>query len=273
MIDSKAKVLWDSHDSLKINSEIITRQQKDTWINRIKVVEDLQKVFLAIDVYGTLVNHLGVKLWFEMRGIPEVAELMASWRDKQLEYTFRRALMNDYSDFLSCTRDALVFVCQRREITLTHEQLDEVISCYRTLPAFSDAIPALKQLRQIGFPCWAFSNGRGDDVLAQMKHAGLAPLLSGVVSLFDIRTYKPDPKAYAYFRERVGSGQHDVWLISANPFDLIGAKAAGMRTMWLRRNTSIIFDTWGGKPDVEIYSLTQVAEALVRCQETRHLKE
>jgi len=213
---------------------------------------------LAFDVYGTLIDPLGLLSWFESHGVLQARDLVVLWREKQLEYTFRRALMRTYADFPTCTRDALIYACERHGVALTSGDLDDVIGRYRTLPAYPDVAAGLTDLRRSGLPCWAFSNGRGDDVQALMDRAGLAPLISGVVSLLDIRTYKPDPAAYAYFRERAATGNDEVWLISGNPFDLIGAKAAGMRTIWLRRQISTIFDPWGERPDAEVRTIGEI---------------
>ena len=217
---------------------------------------------LAFDVYGTLIDPLGLLSWFEARSVPQTRELVAQWREKQLEYTFRRALMRDYADFPTCTREALIQVCERHGLVLSAAELADVIGRYRTLPAYADVAVGLTGLRRLGLPCWAFSNGRGDDVQALMDHAGLAPWITGVVSLHDIRTYKPDPAAYAYFRDRAATGADAVWLISGNPFDLIGAKAAGMRTIWVRRQETTIFDPWGGRPDAVVRGIGEIIDVV-----------
>ncbi len=69
---------------------------------------------LAFDVYGTLIDTHGVVTELEERlGASGKAELAAEfsrrWRDKQLEYSFRRGLMGAYVAFSQCTREALEF--------------------------------------------------------------------------------------------------------------------------------------------------------------------
>ncbi len=55
-----------------------------------------------------------------------------------------------------------------------------------------------------------------------------------LVSVDGLRCYKPDPRAYAHLVETVGAG--DVWLVSANPFDVAGARAAGLRAAFVDRS-------------------------------------
>ena len=64
---------------------------------------------LAFDVYGTLIDTSGV-FEFLHKLIGDKAELfMNTWRDKQLEYSFRRSAMDRYVDFSVCTQAGLVY--------------------------------------------------------------------------------------------------------------------------------------------------------------------
>jgi len=50
-------------------------------------------------------------------------------------------------------------------------------------------------------------------------------------------------------------------LISSNPFDVVGASAAGMRAARVDRSGGL-FDTLGPRPDLVVSSLTELADAL-----------
>jgi 2-haloacid dehalogenase len=52
-----------------------------------------------------------------------------------------------------------------------------------------------------------------------------------------------------------------VRLVSSNPFDDIGAEAAGMRAAWVDRSGGL-FDTLGPPPEVIVGTLTELADAL-----------
>ena len=64
-------------------------------------------VTLAFDVYGTLIDTQAVveKLQ-DIRGYKDKG-FSDTWRQKQLEYSFRRGLMQQYENFAVCTRHAL----------------------------------------------------------------------------------------------------------------------------------------------------------------------
>lgn len=115
---------------------------------------------LAFDVYGTLINTEGV-LEKLVNIIPQQAnEVIHLWRGKQLEYTFRRGLMQTYVDFDQCTLEALKYALSVYDIHLKQPQIDEVMSFYHDLPAFDDALTALQKLNKSGVYCVAFSNSK-----------------------------------------------------------------------------------------------------------------
>src|ERR1700758_1421493 len=121
------------------------------------------KMTLAFDVYGTLVDpsrmakHLAHDL-----GV-KAADFANLWREKQLEYSFRRGLMQNYADFLICTSDALNFTCQRFKADISSERRTELLRLYQHWPRFDDVTPALYSLRA-GFRLFAFSNGRRSEI-------------------------------------------------------------------------------------------------------------
>lgn len=216
-------------------------------------------VTIAFDIYGTLLDTAGVT--DRLRPIlgERAAQFAARWREKQLEYTFRRALMRTYVDFAACVAQSLDYSAAAFGITLDAAVRDDLLQQYRQLPAFPDSAPALETLRGKGLRIFAFSNGRADDVEALLRHAGLRERFDGVVSLMDICTYKPDPEAYRYFRHRAGAGDEQVWLVSGNPFDVIGAVAAGMKAVWVRRAAHTPFDPWEFRPTAVVADLREIA--------------
>ncbi|KAH7018111.1 uncharacterized protein B0I36DRAFT_335327 [Microdochium trichocladiopsis] len=60
-----------------------------------------------------------------------------------------------------------------------------------------------------------------------------------IVSADSVQCYKPDPRVYQHLLDVAGvrteQDKRNVWVISANPFDVVGAKAAGLRAAWIDR--------------------------------------
>ena len=216
-------------------------------------------MYLAIDVYGTLVDTAGVT--DQLAGLvgDRAPEFATAWRAKQLEYTFRRALMHDYADLPTCTRQALDHTCLTFGTDMAATDRDALMALYRRLPAFADAEPGLRALRDLPLRPFAFSNGNRDDLDHALEAAALAPLLAGVVSLNEARTFKPHPAAYAYFHRAAQTGGAETWLVSGNPFDVIGAVTSGMHAVWIKRSPTMVFDPIGVAPTAVVSSLIELA--------------
>ena len=137
---------------------------------------------LAFDIYGTLIDTNGVVIQLrEMIG-DRAAEFSGEWRLKQLEYTFRRGLMQRYRDFSICTLDALNFTCLALKVDLSESNKQALLKAYRVLPAFPDVHEALEDLKAADYQLYAFSNGRADDVNSLLGHAGIRDYFSDVIS-------------------------------------------------------------------------------------------
>ncbi len=77
----------------------------------------------------------------------------------------------------------------------------------------------------------------------------------------EVKVYKPSPKVYRHVAERLGRATGDVRLISSNPFDVIGARNAGMQATWIDRSGGL-FDTLDARPDMVVGTLIELADRL-----------
>ena len=218
---------------------------------------------IGFDVYGTLVDPLQMNARLEPLAGELSGRLAALWREKQLEYTFRRGLMREYEDFDACTRQALVFAAGALGMKLSEQERERLIEEYRSLSLFPDVIPGIKALKERrSLTLVAFSNGVESTVRALLARAGILPHLQDVISVDDLKTFKPDPDVYRYLTRRLGTEPSETWLVSSNPFDVIGAKAVGLKTAWVRRNPDTQFDPWGIEPDLVVTDLESLAAKL-----------
>ncbi len=219
---------------------------------------------LALDVYGTLIDTAGVidKLMDHVPG--RAAAFSALWREKQLEYSFRRGLMQNYREFSVCTRQALDYACLVFDAEIPQTDRDVLMEVYRVLPPFSEVKEALETLKSGDARMFAFSNGTADAVRGLLGNAGIDGFFDDVVSTDEIRSFKPNPGVYAHFLRRSGASGAEAWLVSSNPFDVIGAISAGMRAAWVKRSQSAVFDPWEIQPTLTIGGLAELPDALER---------
>ena len=215
---------------------------------------------LAFDVYGTLIDTAGVTEQIESM-IGEKAHAFSDrWREKQLEYSFRRGLMQDYQNFAICTRDALNYTDTLFQTKLNETQKQSLLESYRVLPAFDDVEKSLQALKSDGAKMVAFSNGAADAVEKLLVTANIRNYFIDVVSTDEIQSFKPNPAVYEHLLKRTSSLAENTWLISSNPFDVLGALSSGLNSAWVQRNSSALFDPWGAKPTCTITSLLELKE-------------
>ncbi len=218
---------------------------------------------LAFDVYGTLIDTAGVVAALRRLIGDRAEEFSSAWRSKQLEYSFRRGLMQNYQDFSVCTRQALDWCCTALDVTIATSDKEELLAGYRRLPAFADVPVALPALAKAGYRLFAFSNGKASDVAALLENSGIAGLFADVISTGEISSFKPNPAVYAHFLRRSGATGAGAWMISSNPFDVIGALSAGMRAAWIWRNPGNVFDPWELEPTLTVGSLVDLQQGFV----------
>ncbi|MDR5865527.1 haloacid dehalogenase type II [Halomonas koreensis] len=221
-------------------------------------------MLLAFDVYGTLIDTHGVVAALDEHLAPplEAAEFSRRWRDKQLEYSFRRGLMGDYVDFARCTREALEYTDRALQAGLSEVAKDQLMGAYARLPAFPEVASAVSRLADAGHSCVAFSNGSQEAVTRLLAGAAIRDRFEDIVSVDEIKRFKPDPAVYFHLRRRLDVEPADTWLISSNPFDVLGARHAGLHAAWVRRSPEAPFDPWGLDPDLTVADLEALVDAL-----------
>jgi 2-haloacid dehalogenase len=224
---------------------------------------------IALDIYGTVIDTAGIANELSRTFAARAQTAAQLWREKQLEYTFRRALMRRYVDFDTCTAQALRYVSAQLGVRLDEANERALLESYLRLPTFADVPPGLERLKLAGHRLVALSNGTERSVRGLLEHAGIGAYFETILSADRIRSFKPDPAVYALLERERDARHAEAWLVSGNPFDVIGAKLYGLKTAWLRRDPNRIFDPWELSPDVVVPTLEQLADELQSVESTR----
>src|SRR6202043_3669298 len=93
---------------------------------------------LAFDVYGTLIDPFHMEEHLRAAFGEKAKEASELWRSKQIEYSFRRALMKTYRNFDACTEQALRYVSAHLGVPLSEEAQMRLLSKYQQLPSYPD---------------------------------------------------------------------------------------------------------------------------------------
>jgi len=220
----------------------------------------MQAQGVVFDAYGTLFDvHSVVEAARAVTSDPE--GLSALWRQKQLEYTWLRSLMGRYEDFWAVTESALVFACRRLGLQPSAADRRRLTDAYLRLEAFPETRGALARLRDL--PCAILSNGTPAMLDAVVTHNDLGEHVRAVISVDEVRTFKPHPAVYALGPARLGLPRGAIAFASSNAWDVAGAKAFGFQVVWVNRQQAPL-DELGVTPDLEVRNLGELAQALGR---------
>ncbi len=215
----------------------------------------------VFDAYGTLfdvaspVQRLGPKLG------AKGPELIALWRRRQLEYSWLRSLMNRYCDFWQITQESLDYALAALEYPADAALRQELLDTFLTLDAFPDAVRTLRLLRENGFRTAILSNGTPQMLHAAGEAAGVTPLVDLVLSVEATGCYKPDPSVYRHAVQRLDVPPERILFVSANGWDVAGASAYGLRTVWVNRPKAPI-EELGTHPTATLTSLNDLVGLL-----------
>ena len=210
----------------------------------------------VFDAYGTLFDYASATAGCRDVLGERLGPLTALWREKQLQYTWLRALQGLHIDFWQVTGDALDFALDT--LGLGDPQLRaRLIDLYRTLDTFPEVPETLKRLKAAGLQTAILSNGSPDMLDAAVEKAGIESLLDAVLSVELVGVYKPHPKVYQLAVDRLGIPAGAISFQSSNAWDAYAASAFGMRVVWCNRYGQRP-EHLPGNPDREIASLAEL---------------
>jgi 2-haloacid dehalogenase len=212
---------------------------------------------LVFDAYGTLFDVHSVTATAESTWPGKGAALSQLWRTKQLEYTWLRSLMGRYEDFSHVTESALYYACATLKLPLDDSKRTQLLKCYLHLATFPEVTEALGRLR--GIRLAILSNGSPAMLEPVVFNSGLHGLITDVLSVDEVKIFKPDPRVYHIAVDRLGVPAKAIGFVSSNCWDAIGAKAFGFRTFWINR-AGVPVDEMGVRPDHELRSLAELPQ-------------
>lgn len=210
----------------------------------------------VFDAYGTLFDYASAAARCRDVLGEKLERLNALWRDKQLQYTWLRALQGRHANFWQVTGDALDFAMETLGIA-DGGLRERLMKLYLELDAFPEVPGMLKQLKAAGLKTAILSNGSPDMLRAAVESAKIGEALDAVLSVEEVGVYKPHPKVYqlAVDRLRVESGA--ISFQSSNAWDAYAASAFGMRVVWCNRYGQRR-ERLPGRPDREVKSLAEL---------------
>jgi 2-haloacid dehalogenase len=190
---------------------------------------------LVFDVFGTLVDwRSGIAEAFRAGGVAgDPAELADAWRAR---YQPILAEVNEgsrpWGNFDELHLATLDHLLAERGLDLPLGERRRLVNAWHRLDPWPDVPAGLEALRRRHITA-TLSNGHLALLVDLARHGDLR--FDCVLSAELARIYKPAPEVYRTAASLLGMEAGELMLVAAHPWDLEGARGAGLRTAFVDR--------------------------------------
>jgi 2-haloacid dehalogenase len=214
---------------------------------------------LVLDVNETLSDMEPLRARFEAVGLPRHA--LDTWFAATLRDGFALTAAGSYAAFRTIGSDLLHSMLGGAGLDATDDVISSVLSGFTQLHAHPDVAPGLTRLRELGFRLITLTNGAAAMSDQMFAEAGVLRLLEHRLDVEKPGRWKPHATAYRYAAEVCKTDLDRMALVAVHPWDIDGARRAGMRGYYLdRRHTP--YPQAFLSPDLTAPDLESLAEAL-----------
>ena len=188
---------------------------------------------VAFDVIGTLFSLEGLRPRLAACGLPDGA--LETWFAASLRDLFALAVTGRTAAMTAVLADNLRQLLARNGLRQDGPLVDAVLDGMSELECDAEAPEALALLRSNGMTCAALSNGGQAATQSLLSRAGLDRHIAHVLSIDAVGLPKPRAEVYQAMTARLRLAPASVLMVASHPWDLHGARAAGLATGYLSR--------------------------------------
>jgi 2-haloacid dehalogenase len=217
------------------------------------------------DQYGTIVDMQGglrdvaapflkAKGW---AGDPNA--FVTWWRRTHFENSMIDALLQRaHTSYRAIGHLSVRQVMDRAGIPHTEDDVHALVAAIERLTCFPEVPEALARLRQ-NYKLVVLSNGDPDMLETARKYHRVP--FDAVISVAEANAFKPHRATYTMAARKMDVAMEEVLFVANHEFDCVGAKSAGMRTVFIDRRRRP-FAHWPHQPDLIVSNMTELAELL-----------
>lgn len=185
---------------------------------------------------------------------PALAE---DWRNKQLQYSWLRAITGDHTDFWTVTQNGLDWALEHQGLAGDDALRARLLALYWQLSAYPEVPTMLQTLKDNDLNTAILSNGSPDMLSGAVISAGLSILLDDCLSVESVGVFKPASQVYDLVLQRFGCAKEHVLFVSSNGWDAAAAAGYGFKTAWVNRS-DLPMDRLPARPDFILKDLTEI---------------
>jgi 2-haloacid dehalogenase len=214
-----------------------------------------------LDVNETLSDFSRLGERFDEVGAP--AHLLPTWFAATLRDGIALTASGEYAAFPDVARAVFrgLLSDQSQLKVPLEEAVERVLAGIGALPLHRDVPDGIRLLREAGMRLATLTNGAPAVAGALLEGAGLDDLVERSIGVEEVGRWKPAPEPYRHACRAMGVEEGEAVLIAVHPWDVHGAKRAGLRAGWINRDGQPYPDVFA-PPDVSAGDLPALARAL-----------
>jgi len=222
---------------------------------------------LTFDLFGTVLDLRGsltpyIADLLEKKGSDaDPDNFWSQWRYRQRIEQYQDTLLSlSHSGYLETSRRAFVYTLDLNDIKATPEEVKEFMRCWQQLSPFPEVLESFDRLKS-RYRLVALSNG-DPEYLQHLAKNRIKWVFDYVFSVQTVGAFKPHPKVYRKAASSIKLEVGECGMISANSFDIMGARACGFRGAYINRYNLPYEDT-EFRPDVTVKDFIELADAIL----------
>ncbi|WP_207928844.1 haloacid dehalogenase type II [Actinomadura sp. 6K520] len=193
---------------------------------------------VLFDVNETLSDMSPIRARFEDIGAP--GHLAATWFAGVLRDGFALTAAGAYADFRDVADAGL-----RGLLTGlpgwdgdASRAAGHILDGFADLDVHPDVADGVRALHGAGLRLATLTNGSTAITERLLSRAGLTGCFTALLDVSAPRAWKPAAAAYRYALDTLAADPAETLLVAVHPWDIDGARRAGLQAAWLRRGTA-----------------------------------
>jgi 2-haloacid dehalogenase len=220
---------------------------------------------VVFDVNETLSDMAPLGKRFADVGAPEA--LVKVWFASLLRDGFALTASGHKPLFGELADGALRAVLAAVEPEQVDEAVRHILAGFADLDVHRDVPEGVRRLRRHGLRLVTLTNGSSQIADRLLSKAGLRNEFERLLSVDDAAAWKPARTAYEYAVHTCGVPADRMLLVAVHPWDIDGARRAGLRTGWINRQRTA-YPHYFTEPHLQAPDLATLADEVVAGRHT-----
>lgn len=226
---------------------------------------------LTFDLFGTVLDLGGsltpfIEDFIRGQGAEDNVSAAVFWTDlrhRQRIEQYQDSLFElGHTGYLETAQKAFVYIARLHDLDPSEDEVATFMQGWQELSPFADCLSALHRMSD-RYQLVALSNGNPwflDHLVTQRIKFDF----DAVMSVEEVGAFKPHPGVYRNAARRLDMEPGELIMVSANSFDVLGARTCGLRGIYIDRYGLPYEDTDARyEPDLTVPDFTAMADHLL----------